>query len=271
MYHPIYEGHLEELAEITGAAEKDEVITLNINSPGGSFFEGLAIYNHLKSLKNKVVVNNIGVAASIAAVIAMAGDEINSMEQSFWMFHRAWTVAIGNSKELSNLSELLRVYDAAAFSIASQRIGIPLAKFEKMIDDSPDGELWIEGENMKIKNEATEIPEKNQVKQSIEAKAPVFEIEEKAETKTEASDEIKAERERVSTILLAAGVQANVSDAIAEGMSVLEYLTKNARPQKAEAVAHVPGQSTPAAKSPQDQLNSRATEIVDSVMNKRSK
>ncbi|TKA83994.1 Clp protease ClpP, partial [Sulfitobacter sp. 15WGC] len=51
-------------------------VRVDINSPGGDFFEGVAIYNMLREHKAKVTVNVLGLAASAASVIAMAGDEI---------------------------------------------------------------------------------------------------------------------------------------------------------------------------------------------------
>ena len=54
----------------------DVPVTVNINSPGGDYFEGLAIYNLLREHKGAVTVNILGIAASAASVIAMAGDEV---------------------------------------------------------------------------------------------------------------------------------------------------------------------------------------------------
>ncbi len=70
-------------------------LTVNVNSPGGDFFEGVAIYNLLREHKAKVTVNVMGIAASAASVIAMAGDEILMGDGAFLMIHNAWTVAIG--------------------------------------------------------------------------------------------------------------------------------------------------------------------------------
>ncbi|NCP40670.1 MAG: Clp protease ClpP, partial [Rhodoferax sp.] len=65
-------------------------ITVNLNSPGGDFFEGVAIYNLLRQHQAKVTVNVMGLAASAASIIAMAGDDINMGEGSFLMIHNAW-------------------------------------------------------------------------------------------------------------------------------------------------------------------------------------
>jgi len=70
-----------------------EVIDLHINSPGGSVFEGVAIYNLLLAHPAKIVVHVDGLAASIASVIMLAGDEIHIAENAMVMIHNpsAWT------------------------------------------------------------------------------------------------------------------------------------------------------------------------------------
>lgn len=81
-------------AALRSIGDKDVVV--NVNSPGGDFFEGVAIYNLLREHAGKVTVRVLGVAASAASVIAMAGDEILMGDGSFLMIHNAWAVAVGN-------------------------------------------------------------------------------------------------------------------------------------------------------------------------------
>ncbi|MCR9040947.1 Clp protease ClpP [Bacillus sp. L381] len=79
-----------------------DVKTLNvyINSPGGDVFHGSTIYSILKRHSATVNVHVDGVAASIASVIAMAGDTIFMPANTMMMIHNPWTFAIGNSEEL---------------------------------------------------------------------------------------------------------------------------------------------------------------------------
>ena len=72
-------------------------INLHINSPGGSVFEGIAIYNMLKQNKAKVNIYVDALAASIASVIAMSGDTIFMPSNSMMMIHNPYTVAFGNA------------------------------------------------------------------------------------------------------------------------------------------------------------------------------
>ena len=75
-------------------------INLYINSPGGDVYDGLTIHNYLKRHKAKVSVFVDGLAASIASVIAMAGDEIHMPENTQMMIHNPWSWAVGDADEM---------------------------------------------------------------------------------------------------------------------------------------------------------------------------
>jgi ATP-dependent Clp protease protease subunit len=81
-------------------------INLYVNSPGGSVFEGIAIHNMLKRHKAKVNVHVDALAASIASVIAMAGDTIFMPKNSMLMIHNPWTFQLWKCS-----SELRKVAD----------------------------------------------------------------------------------------------------------------------------------------------------------------
>ncbi len=74
--------------------EGTERVTLRLNSPGGSVFDGIAIYNLLKAHPAKVHVVVDGLAASIASLIAMAADEVSMAKNSMMMVHLPWTIAM---------------------------------------------------------------------------------------------------------------------------------------------------------------------------------
>src|SRR3990167_3051983 len=65
-------------------------VTVNINSPGGDLFEGIAIYNLLRDHDGEITVRVIGLAASAASVIAMAGDTIHDARAGFMMVPNVW-------------------------------------------------------------------------------------------------------------------------------------------------------------------------------------
>ena len=114
-------------------------VVVNINSPGGDFFEGVAIYNLLRQHKAKVTVQVMGLAASAASVIAMAGDEILMGDGAFLMIHNAWAVAIGNRHDMIAAAEQLAPFDAAMADVYAARSGQSVKKASAMMD----AETWI--------------------------------------------------------------------------------------------------------------------------------
>lgn len=118
-------------------------VTVNINSPGGDFFEGLAIYNLLKSYEGNVVINVLGMAASAASVVAMAGDEINIGKQAFIMIHNAWLVAIGNKHDLMDIADTLEQFDASMRDLYVEKTGQDPKAVTRMMDK----ETWIRGDD----------------------------------------------------------------------------------------------------------------------------
>lgn len=83
------------------------ILNVFINSPGGSVFDGVTIYNVLARHKAKVNVMVDGLAASIASVIAMAGDTIRMAENAMLMIHDPWTISMGSSGDLRKDADAL--------------------------------------------------------------------------------------------------------------------------------------------------------------------
>lgn len=109
-------------------------VTVNINSPGGDMFEGLAIYNLLREYQGKVTVKVLGIAASAASIIAMAGDDIQIGRGAFLMIHNCWVVAMGNRHDFSELSNSLEPFDAAMADIYSARSGLDITTVQQLMD-----------------------------------------------------------------------------------------------------------------------------------------
>ena len=112
-----------------------------INSPGGDMFEGLAIYSLLREYKGDVTVKVLGMAASAASVIAMAGDNIQIGASAFFMIHNAWTLAAGNRHEFRAMADYLEPFDAAMAEIYAAKSELPVADIVKKLD----AETWING------------------------------------------------------------------------------------------------------------------------------
>ena len=91
-----------------------ETIHLRINSPGGSVFDGVAIANAIREHKATVIVHIDAIAASIASVIALAGDEVRIADNAFLMIHNAWTGVVGNADDLRRTADILDKIDESA-------------------------------------------------------------------------------------------------------------------------------------------------------------
>lgn len=77
-----------------------KIIVIRINSYGGDVFEGIAIANTIADLKARVIVEVIGVAASIASVIAIAADEVKIRKSAQMMIHKPWSITWGEADDL---------------------------------------------------------------------------------------------------------------------------------------------------------------------------
>lgn len=125
--------------------EVDGVSSLNIyiNSGGGSVFAGISIYNILKRNKAYKTVHVDGVAASIASVIALAGDKLIIPSNAYLMIHRAWTMTWGNANELRKMADSLDVIDEGILNVYEANLaeGASIEKIKEMVD----AETWLTG------------------------------------------------------------------------------------------------------------------------------
>ena len=117
-------------------------VTVNVNSPGGDMFEGLAIYNLLREHDGEVTVKVLGLAASAASIIAMAGDKVQIARAGFLMIHNAWVMAAGNRHDLAEVADTLKPFDEAMAGIYAARTGQERKAMAKLMD----AETWIGGE-----------------------------------------------------------------------------------------------------------------------------
>lgn len=117
----------------------DKEVVVNINSPGGDYFEGISIYNLLAQHPAKVTVQIVGLAASAASVIAMAGDEILMSDGSFLMIHNAWSFAIGSRHDLASSIDMLSQIDDVMADLYAARAKLSKAEIVGMMDR----ESWI--------------------------------------------------------------------------------------------------------------------------------
>jgi len=119
-------------------------LNIYINSPGGSVFAGLAIYNMLARNKAKKTVYIDGVAASMASVIAMVGDTINIPSNAFLMIHNPWTIALGNATELRKVADDLDTIATGAMNVYKENMKKGIT--EETIQELLNNETWLNGE-----------------------------------------------------------------------------------------------------------------------------
>lgn len=134
-------------------------VTVNVNSPGGDMFEGLAIYNLLREHKGEVTVKVLGLAASAASIIAMAGDNIQIARAGFFMVHNGWVMVAGNRHDLREIADWMEPFDAAMADIYVSRTGKDLAEIQRQMD----GETWIGGSQAIDQGYADELLASDQV------------------------------------------------------------------------------------------------------------
>jgi len=123
------------------AASKGKTIHLRINSPGGSFFDGVSMFHALEQHNAPVIAHVDGLAASIASVIAMAADEVRGSEASYFMIHEPWGVAIGNAEVMQAEADLLKKLSSTISLTYERKTGIAKETIEKMMAN----ETWFDG------------------------------------------------------------------------------------------------------------------------------
>jgi len=123
------------------AIGEDQDVIVNLNSPGGDYFEGQAIYTLLSLHPGRVTVRVLGLAASAASVVAMAGDEIQIARAGWLMVHNAWIGVYGNRNDLRETADWLEPFDRAAADLYAERTGLDKDDILAMLDR----ETWIGG------------------------------------------------------------------------------------------------------------------------------
>lgn len=128
------------VAEIAGL--NVAAITVHVNSPGGDVFDGIAIMNALRDHPANVTVQVDALAASIASVIAQAGNEVIMGRNSTMMIHNASGFAMGEAKDLRKMADLLEATTKNIASIYSERAGGAEADWLAAMDE----ETWYTAE-----------------------------------------------------------------------------------------------------------------------------
>jgi len=126
----------------TFAAELAEIdakrIALHINSPGGDVFDGQAIYTLLKNHPAAVTTYIDGLAASIASVIALAGEHVVMAENALYMIHQPFGMTQGTAADHLKTAEILEHISDTMAGVYEAKTGMQRAE----IIAAMDAETW---------------------------------------------------------------------------------------------------------------------------------
>ena len=119
-------------------------LNIYINSGGGSVFAGMAIYNMLKRHSGKKTVHVDGIAASIASVIALAGDVIVIPANAYLMIHKPFAPCIGNSDEMLKMAANLEAIEDGIINVYKEHLrdGADIEEIRQMVQ----AETWLTGD-----------------------------------------------------------------------------------------------------------------------------
>jgi ATP-dependent Clp endopeptidase proteolytic subunit ClpP len=118
---------------------KGQHIHLRINSVGGSVIEGAAIYNALRRHKGGLTVHVDGLAASMASVIAMAGEEVYIADNAMLMIHNPWSMTMGDADDLRKEADVLDKLKNTLVNAYARKTGMEAEDIAAMMDE----ETWL--------------------------------------------------------------------------------------------------------------------------------
>lgn len=153
-------GFAESLARLGDVSD----INVRINSPGGKVFEGMAIYNTLKNHKATVNVHIDGLAASIATVIAMAGDNIHMAKNALFMIHDPAAVAIGTARDMLETASMLEAVENTIVDVYADRTGME----DAAIRSAMNAETWYSADDAKAAGFVQNVTPNKQVAASFD-------------------------------------------------------------------------------------------------------
>lgn len=130
----------KQFVEDLRALGNPRTLSVRINSGGGDVFDGIAIHGALARHPARKVVHVDGIAASAASLIAMAGDEIRMGAGTFVMIHNPATLAMGDSREMRRVADVLESVANQMGEIYSARTGQPSVTLRAWMD----AETWMD-------------------------------------------------------------------------------------------------------------------------------
>ena len=145
----------KQFAEELKTVEDAVKINVRINSPGGDVFAGQAIYSMLKRCKSEVIVYIDGLAASIASIVAMAGDKIIMPKNAMMMIHKPWTYTAGNATDMREQADTLDKVEESLVAVYVDKTGLDAEEIKTLLAD----ETWLTASDALEKGFIDEIEE----------------------------------------------------------------------------------------------------------------
>lgn len=126
--------------ELKSAASNAAHIDVHLNTPGGSVFDGIAIYNSLKNHPATVTTHIDGLAASAGSLVALAGDTVKMAENAFFMIHNPFGLVMGQADDMRKEAEVLDKLRNAFVNSYVMKTG----KLPEEIIEMMDNETWLD-------------------------------------------------------------------------------------------------------------------------------
>lgn len=233
----------------------DKDINVYVNSPGGSVFDGLGVYNILRSSGRNITTINNGLAASMGSIIFLAGDKRIARTGSLYMVHKPSSLAWGNSDDLKKSAETLDKIQESLSEIYKERAGI------EDIDSYINEETWWSVKDMLDKGIAHSEENLDDKKGETEDMAKIDDL--RAEL-----DELKAQKAKLEEEKAEAQLAKEVAEMKAELESMKEVETAEEEEKETEAeteseTAEAEVEAT--AENKTEEVVAKATKVVKAV------
>lgn len=142
--------------QITNAQEDVELV---VNSPGGDVFAGFQLVNAISKCQHKVTAHIEVMAASIAAIIALACDKVVIGKNDILMLHNCWTITAGNKEQLQQDIDMMAAVDKVIHNIVEEH-----CYDDTMTERINAGDVWLVGEEVVEMFDHVELRDENEAK-----------------------------------------------------------------------------------------------------------
>lgn len=134
-----WDVNVDTFMEQLESVPNPETVTVFINTVGGTFNDGLPIFNTIAQLDAEVTIKVMGFALSMGAVLMLSGDKVQIAQNGVVMIHRAQTFSAGDAAQLRKDADVLEVMETGVIKLLAQRMG----KTEKEVLALMQDETWF--------------------------------------------------------------------------------------------------------------------------------